>query len=137
MADISKAMLEYLDKAAYNCPDVLPPVIRRADHAPHRVYFRFMRAVYALYRLGAVGTDELKKMKTDFINDLMLYSVYFNASLKGTRENILLSSALAECRKNSELCPKCKAVSHIIGEETREDSMIPELEYGGDENGDK
>jgi hypothetical protein len=137
MADISKNMLDYLDKAAYNCPDVFPPVIRRADYAPHRVYFRFMRVIYALYKSGTVSTDELRRLKKDFINDLKLYSVYFNASMKGTRENILLSSALAECRKNSEYCPKCNAVSHIIGEETRENSMIPDLNYGGDENGDK
>lgn len=135
MPEITDDMLSYLDKAAYNRPNEIPPVIKRNDQAVYRVYFRFMCIVYKLYGAGVMSAEELKRIKTDFLSDFLIYRILFNINAKGTREVNRISSALNDCRKNSEACPKCKAVSHIWGAATRsgeEDIIIPKE---GEENG--
>ena len=135
MPEVTDDMLSYLDKAAYNRPNEIPPAIKRNDQAAYRVYFRFMCTVYKLYGAGVMSAEELKRMKSDFLEDFLIYRMFFNINAKGTREINRISSALNDCRKNSEACPKCKAVSHIWGAVTRseeEDIIIPKE---GDENG--
>ena len=135
MPEITDDMLSYLDKAAYNRPQEIPPAIKRNDQAAYRVYFRFMCIVYKLYGAGVMSAEELKQIKSDFLEDFLIYRMFFNINAKGTREVNRISSALNDCRKNSEACPKCKAVSHIWGAATRsgeEDIIIPKE---GDENG--
>ena len=135
MPEITDDMLSYLDKAAYNRPNEIPPVIGRNDQAVYRVYFRFMCIVYKLYGAGVMSADELKRIKADFLSDFLIYRMFFNINAKGTREVNRISSALNDCRKNSEVCPKCKAVSHIWGAVTRSDEADIIIPKEGDENG--
>jgi len=130
MPEIKKDMLEFLDRAAYNCPDVIPRGAARNDEAPYRMYFRFMSALYALLKSGTMSAEALKAMKRDFTSDLMIYKTLFDAQAKSEREFRRLNNALTACRRNSDNCPLCKAVSEIRGAATTADEPDIEVENG-------
>lgn len=108
---------ELLDKAAYNAPDSVPQEFQRNDKALWRLYFRFMACLYRLHSEGA-DKSELSKFKEDFSKDFEYCEILFNSALKSCREQNRLNAALIDCRKNADVCPKCRAVSEIIGAPT-------------------
>lgn len=121
MPEIKEDMLDFLDRAAYNRPDTVPRDVTRNDKAPYRMYFRFMSALYALLKSGAMSAEALKAMKRDFVSDLMIYKTIFDANAKGEREFRRLNNALADCRRNGDNCPLCKAVGNVRGAVTKAD----------------
>lgn len=126
--DWSKKMnniMMFLDKSAYNSPDNIPQEFQRNDKVFYRLYFRFMVCLYRLYSAG-VNKDILVKFKEDFANDFENCEVLFKSALKSCREQNRLNFALMECRKNADDCPKCKAVSEILGKPTAENE--PDIE---------
>lgn len=105
---------ELLDRTAYNSPDTVPQEIGRNDKVLYRLYFRFMACLYRLHSEGA-DKSELSKFKEDFSKDFEYCEMLFKSALKSCREQNRLNFALIECRKNADNCPKCKAVSGILG----------------------
>ncbi len=129
-------LLKRLDEYAYNRPDVLPAEIKRADKAAYRVYYHFIKIIYFVYKKGILSSDELKKIKADFLNDFLLYELYVKAAIKPIREFQKLDAALIECRKNRDKCVFCKGVSEIYGAETRENELDIDIKpYCSDADG--
>lgn len=130
MPEICENMLKYLDKAAYNRPDMVPSCIQRNDHTQYRIYFRFMCCAYLLYKNGILDTDALGKIKKAFINDFMIYDILFKAMAKSEREFRKINAALIDCRKNADNCSFCKSVSEIRGSVTKQNEPDIEVDNG-------
>lgn len=113
-------LLAYLEKAAYNRPEVIPAEITQNDAFHYRVYFRFMAAVYALYRSKVYTKEQLTDIKASFIKDWNSFAVISKANIKTIREMQKFETALYDCRKNSESCECCSRISCIIGAETQQ-----------------
>ena len=111
-------LLAYLEKAAYNRPEVIPAEITRNDAFHYRVYFRFMAAIYALYRSKVYTKEQLTDIKAAFIKDWNSFAMISKANIKTIREMQRFETALYDCRKNSESCECCSRISHIIGAQT-------------------
>lgn len=111
-------LLAYLEKAAYNRPEVIPAEITRNDAFHYRVYFRFMAAVYALYRSKVYTKEQLADIKSSFIRDWKSFAVTSEANIKTIREMQKFETALYACRKNSDSCGYCSQISGIIGAQT-------------------
>ncbi len=107
----------FLDKAAYNSPNAVPQDIQRNDKVLYRLYYRYMCLIYRSFKANG-DTGELKKLKADFLKDFELCEVFFKSALKSCREQNRFNAALIECKKNSDNCLCCKAVSEIIGAPT-------------------
>lgn len=126
---MQEKLLEYLDRCAYNRPDVIPCEIQRNDQAVYRIYFRFMCCIYMLHKNGILDAEVLKMIKRDFLSDIMIFDTLFKANLKGEREFRKLNSALTDCRKNPD-CKYCRAVSMVRGATTRADEPDIEVSHG-------
>lgn len=111
-------LLAYLEKAAYNRPEVIPAEVTRNDAFHYRVYFRFMAAVYALYRNKVYTKEQLTEIKAAFIRDWKSFAAVSKANIKTIREMQRFETALYGCRKNSENCEFCSRISRVIGAET-------------------
>ena len=118
---IDKSILERLDSCAYNRPDIIPDDITRADRAAYRVYFRFMCCLYLMYRNGTLNSEDLRKIKAEFMRDFELYDLFQSAAAQGAREFQKLNSALLECRKNGDKCECCREIAAIRGAEVTAD----------------
>lgn len=112
-------LLAYLEKAAYNRPESIPAEITRNDTFHYRIYFRFMAAVYALYRSNVYSKEQLTAIKNNFIRDWKSYAAVSAANIKTIREMQKFETALYDCRKNSDECKCCSRISRIIGAETK------------------
>lgn len=124
-----KELCAFLEKAAYNKPQEVPVEILRNDKYHYRVYFRFMVLLYAVYKAGIYGKEELAVIKAAFIKDWQVFKVTSESNLKSCREIKLLETALHQCRKNAENCADCKNISSVFGHTSTENEsdIMPEV----------
>lgn len=128
---LESELMDKLDKSAYFAPGLIPEEIQRRDKFQYRVYFRFMCALYELYKNGVYTKDELAVLKTEFLRDWEVFGVLAKANIKTCRQVNQLEIALTECRKKDG-CSCCKNVSGIWGAVTlpcSEDINIPDEAY--------
>ncbi|MGN0666459.1 MAG: hypothetical protein ACI4KF_08030 [Huintestinicola sp.] len=112
--------LKRIDRLAYNRPEVIPDELMRGDKIQYKIYFRFMCAVYMMYRKNFMNDDELKTIKAEFIKDFERFDVLSKAAIKTARNSGRLALAAAECRKNTS-CICCRTVAEIYGAPSRAD----------------
>lgn len=125
---LESELMDKLDKSAYFAPGIIPEEIQRRDKFQYRVYFRFMCALYELYKNGIYTKDELAALKAEFLRDWGAFGVLAKANIKTCRQVNQLEIALTECRKNTG-CECCKNVSGIWGAVTdpdADDIIIPD-----------
>lgn len=83
---INTELLERLDSAAYqNRPP--PAELRRNDRVTYRMYYHFMRMLYALYRTGALDKDRLTEEKRRYIKETEVLHVLMESAFKTIREH--------------------------------------------------
>lgn len=123
--------LKHLDKLAYNRPEVIPDEIMRGDKIQYKIYFRFMCAIYMMYRKNFMTDEELKTIKAEFIKDFERFDAISKAAIKSARDSGRLGLAAADCRKNTA-CKNCRAVAEIYGAPSRENDE--DIKIGGQVN---
>ena len=111
---LESELMDKLDKSAYFAPGLIPEEIQRRDKFQYRVYFRFMCALYELYKNDVYTKDELAVLKAEFLRDWGAFGVLAKANIKTCRQVNQLEIALTACRKNTG-CECCKNVSGIWG----------------------
>ena len=119
--------LKRIDWLAYNRPEIIPDEIMRGDKIQYKIYFRFMCAIYMMYRKNFMTDEELKTIKAEFIKDFERFDVISKAAIKTARDNGRLALAVADCRKNTA-CEYCRAVAAIYGAPSRADDEDIKIE---------
>ena len=120
MMAIDKEFMKHIDTLAWNRPETIPQELIRNDMLHYRIYFRFMCALYLMYRKGFMSDDELKTIKAEFVKDLERFDILSKAAVKSARDSGKLALAVIDCRKNSS-CECCRAIAELYGAQTAED----------------
>ena len=134
---IDNELLKKLDIIAYKNHGIcggnaLPSEIMRTDRSPYRIYFRFVSALYLMHEKGVLGTNELKKIKSAFMQDLECYSLLSNVAVQTLKEYRRLDAAMTACNKNKDNCEFCRGIYDAQISHPADEPDIGIIKYGGE-----